>query len=64
MASPDQGRTVISALRVTEVQTLGTPGQLGPVEGVMGATDSRWRVDPYCHLAAPEPEPPPEEIGF
>jgi hypothetical protein len=60
MDSPSQGRTIISALRVTEVQTLEGFGQLGPVVGVMGATDSHWRVNPYCQVVVPEPEPPPE----
>jgi hypothetical protein len=51
--SPNQGRTVISALRVTEVDTLEGGGQLGPVLGVMGSTDSRWRVDAYCQVISP-----------
>jgi hypothetical protein len=59
MVSPNQGRTVISALRVTEVDTLRGGGQLGPVLGVMGSTDSRWRVDAYCQVIQPDPEPPP-----
>ena len=51
--SPNQGRTVISALRVTEVDTLRSGAQLGPVRGVMGSADTRWRVDPYCQVVQP-----------
>jgi hypothetical protein len=53
VVSPSQGRTVISALRVSEVDTLGG-AELGPVLGVMGSTDSRWRVDPYCQVVSPD----------
>jgi hypothetical protein len=63
ITSSDQGRTVINALRVTEVQTLESGAELGPVKGVMGKTDSSWRVNPYCQLVVPDPEPPPEVIG-
>jgi hypothetical protein len=52
--SPNKGRTVIRALRVDEVDTLGSPGTLGPVLCVMGSADSRWRFDPYCEVVAPE----------
>ncbi len=45
---------MIRALRVDEVDTLGNPGTLGPVRGVMGSADSRWRFDPYCEVVAPE----------
>lgn len=50
--SPNKGRTVIRALRVTEVDTI--EGELGPVLGVMGSADSRWRFDPYCQVVEPE----------
>lgn len=59
MTSPDEGRTVTSGLKVTEVDTLRGGGPLGPVRGVMGSADSRWRVDPYCRVITPDPEPPP-----
>lgn len=58
--SPKQGRTVISGLRVTEVDTLRGGGELGPVLGVMGSADSGWRFDPYCQVIQPDPTLPPE----
>jgi hypothetical protein len=59
MTSPNQGRTVRTGLKVTEVDTLRGGGQLGPVLGVMGSADSRWRVDAICQVIQPDPEPPP-----
>ena len=60
--SPNRGRTVISALRVNEVRNGG------PVKGVMGSTDSRWRCRPLlpggrAGVSAGVAAPPLAQIG-
>ena len=47
--NPDGTTDRLPKLRVNEVTT-----NRGPVLGVMGSADSRWRYDPYCQVIEPE----------